>query len=140
MIQQRDKMFFGLIFSFFLCISLLSFRIAHASTPAPAAVGTQILGGQNVTVYNPLTGDETIVPAVNIIGNIVSAILGILGSITLLMFVLGGVMWLTSVGNDTRLKKARDTLVWATLGLFVIFSSYLILNFILGNLVFFFSS
>ncbi len=137
MILKKEKIFFVFILFFLFLVSPF-FYDANAAVTEPAATDTLPKGDQNITVYNPLTGDDTIVSSVNIIGNVVSAILGILGSIALFMFVFGGVTWLTSAGNDTRLKKARDTLVWATLGLIVVFSSYFILNFVLSNLVLFF--
>ncbi len=37
---------------------------------------------------------------------------------------------MTAGGASDKVKKGRDILVWATLGLALIFSSYAILNFI----------
>lgn len=69
-----------------------------------------------------------------IIGRVISALLGISGAIALLMFVWGGMLWLTSGGNDTRIKKGKDTLLWATIGLVVIFTSYAIVRAIITAL------
>ncbi|MBI2002992.1 hypothetical protein HYT45_04065 [Candidatus Uhrbacteria bacterium] len=69
-----------------------------------------------------------------IIANIIRAALGIVGSIALLMFIYGGFLWLTSGGNDEKVKKGKDTLVWATLGIATIFAAYAILNFVIGAL------
>jgi hypothetical protein len=63
-----------------------------------------------------------------IIGRIISALLGISGALALLMFVWGGMQWLTSGGNTDRIKKGKDTLVWAVIGLVVIFTSYAIVR------------
>ena len=52
--------------------------------------------------------------------------LGIVGSIELLMFVLGGFTWLTSGGNPDRIQRGKSILIWATIGLFVIFAAYAI--------------
>lgn len=48
----------------------------------------------------------------------------------LFMFILGGFEFLISAGNPNMIKKAKDTLVWATLGILVITLSYTILKFI----------
>lgn len=48
----------------------------------------------------------------------------------LFMFILGGFEFLISAGNPTMIKKAKDTLIWATLGILVITLSYTILKFI----------
>jgi hypothetical protein len=63
-----------------------------------------------------------------IIGNIVQVLLGFSGSIALLMFIWGGFLWLTSAGEPKRVKKGKDTLIWAAAGLVVIFSAYVVLR------------
>lgn len=75
---------------------------------------------------NPL-GDVT-VPG--LIGKIIKAVLGIVGSLSLLMFIFGGLTWMTSGGNEEKIKKGKQILVNAALGIIVIFSSYSILNWI----------
>lgn len=77
-----------------------------------------------VNVPNPIEAES--VPA--LVNSIVKAILGIVGALALLMFVYGGVLWLTSLGNKERIKKGQDVLTWATIGLLIIFSSYAILT------------
>lgn len=70
----------------------------------------------------------------DIIANVIRAALGLVGSIALLMFIYGGFLWMTSGGNDEKVKKGKDTLVWATLGMVLIFAAYAILNFVIGAL------
>lgn len=59
---------------------------------------------------------------------VVDIALQVLGSITLLVFVIGGLMWLTSGGNEQRVSMGTKTMLYAVIGIFVIFSSYAILN------------
>jgi hypothetical protein len=59
-------------------------------------------------------------------------ILGVIGSITLLMFVYGGIMFLISGGSSEKVTKAKGILVAAVVGLIIVFSSYLIIKFVLG--------
>jgi hypothetical protein len=66
-----------------------------------------------------------------LIGLALRIILGLMGSIALLMFVYGGFLWLTSGGSADKIKKAKDILVWATIGLVVIFASYTLVDFII---------
>lgn len=67
-----------------------------------------------------------------IIGRIINAFLGIIGAVALFMFVLGGYRWLISAGNANQVEAGKKTLVWATLGLLVVFSSYLIVSFLIS--------
>ncbi len=55
-------------------------------------------------------------------------ILGIVGSLALLMFVYGGFLFLFSGGNKDRVDKGRQTLVNAVIGIFVVFLSYMIIG------------
>jgi hypothetical protein len=66
-----------------------------------------------------------------IVGNIIRAALGVVGSIALLMMIYGGFMWLTSMGNSEKVEKGKATLIWATLGLVLIFGSYALADFII---------
>ena len=75
---------------------------------------------------NPLGEDD---PRA-VIANVISVILGLLGAIALLVFIYAGITLMISGGNPEKVKKARNTLVWAIVGLALIFGSYGILNFI----------
>lgn len=79
-----------------------------------------------INLENPLSADS--VP--ELINNVIKAILGIVGAIALLYFILGGFTWLTSQGKADQVKRGRETLIWATFGLAMIFLSYTILNFV----------
>lgn len=87
-----------------------------------------------VSLYNPLGTDAESYDVRYIIGRVIRGILSIIGSIALLMFIYGGVLWMTSNGSPERVKKGRDILVWAVAGLGLIFSSYAIVNAILNAL------
>ena len=67
-----------------------------------------------------------------LIGIVIKSVMGILGTITLVMIIYGGFIWMTSSGNSEKTKKARDIIIWASLGIVVIFASYAILNTVLN--------
>lgn len=67
-----------------------------------------------------------------IIGNIIKAVLGIIGSIALAVFIYGGFTWMTSAGSSEKVRKGRDMIIWAVLGLAIIFLSYTIIYFVIG--------
>lgn len=66
-----------------------------------------------------------------IAGKIIETILGIVGILALVMFIYGGILWMTSGGSAEKIKKGKDTIVWAIFGIAFIFLSYAILDFIL---------
>jgi len=66
--------------------------------------------------------------------NITNIILGVVGSLALLMFVYGGVMMLISAGNSDKVSKAKGIIIAAVIGLGIVFASYLIIQFVMGAL------
>lgn len=95
-----------------------------AATPTIVGFGT-----------NPLCPAKGPCDLPSIIGRVIRGLLGIVGTIALLMFVYGGFTWMTAGGEPEKIKKAKGILVWSTLGLVVIFSSYVIVNFIIEQVV-----
>lgn len=61
-------------------------------------------------------------------------VLGIVGSLALLMFVYGGLMFLISAGSSDRVNKARTILTAAVVGLIIVFTSFLIIQFVLKSI------
>ena len=68
---------------------------------------------------NPLPAED--IPTV--IGFVIKGVLGVVGAIALLMLVWGGITWMTSAGNAEKVKRGKDSIVWAIFGLLAIFLS-----------------
>lgn len=105
--------------AYFIILFLALFFAAHPSLAAGASFP------------NPL-GNVNDAPT--LIGKVINALLGLVGSIALLMFIWGGFLWMTAAGNEEQVKKGSTTLLWATLGLVVIFSAYALVNTVLTAL------
>lgn len=95
--------------------------------PEPNPAGSTSATSSVVGLPNPLGTSD---PAV-IIGRIIRTFTGFAGGIGLLMFVYGGFIWLTSFGNPERIKKGQDLLLWTTIGLAIMFSSYIVARYII---------
>lgn len=57
-------------------------------------------------------------------------ILGLVGSLTLLAFVIGGVMFLVSAGSNEKVAQAKKIITGAVIGLVVVLASYTIVFFV----------
>lgn len=81
---------------------------------------------------NPLQNkdDTKEVNVISILLRVMQIALAVVDIFALFMFILGGFEFLISGGNPTMIKRAKDTLIWATLGILVITLSYTILKFI----------
>lgn len=126
-IVMKKRLFvFLLLIGLFILPSVVAAALGPQEPSQPAATE-----GNGVTVLqNPLTTDD---PR-EIVGLVIRAVLGIVGSLALLMFIYGGFLWVTSAGNDEKVKKGKDIIVWASIGLAVIFFSYIMVTFVIGAL------
>lgn len=94
---------------------------AAGSTTIPAATQLENPLGQTTTINQ-------------FIGKLINAVLGLSGAVALVMFVWGGVQWLISGGSAEKIKQAKSTLVSATIGIVILFTSYTLVNAIIQAL------
>lgn len=88
----------------------------------------------NISLAEPLFNPLRVSTFPELVNKVISGILGVVGAISLVMMVIGGITWMTSAGNADRVRRGRDTLLWAILGLVVIFLSYAIISFVFTGL------
>ncbi len=75
-----------------------------------------------VIITNPLgTTDVRI-----IIARVINGAIAVSGSLALLMFVYGGLVWLTSMGRPEWVEKGRKTIMWAIIGIAIVALAYII--------------
>ena len=69
------------------------------------------------------------------IGNIIRSLLGLAGSLTIIMMTYAGILWMTAGGKEQSVTRAKKIITWTVIGLILIFTSYTIVNFILTAVV-----
>ncbi|MEK7103286.1 MAG: pilin [Patescibacteria group bacterium] len=106
-----------------------TFEAASTSTSPVSNSNTQASG--TITLENPL---KVSTPQA-LIGLIINIALGLSGSIALLLFVYGGILWMTSAGDKAKVTKGIDTMIWAAIGMAVVFASAAIVRFLLTSLL-----
>ncbi len=89
----------------------------------PPIVSTQV-----VFDYGNMTNPLQTVNVSEVIGRVIKAILAIIGSIFLIMIIFGGFTWMTAAGNDAKVKKGRNILVWAIIGIIIIFLAWMLVE------------
>ena len=60
-------------------------------------------------------------------------ILGIVGSLSLLAFIVGGLMWLLSAGKAEMVTRGKQTILGAVIGLAIVFTSYMIIQMVYAS-------
>ena len=65
-----------------------------------------------------------------LIKNIVNALLFILGGISVIMIIIGGMRYVLSSGDPSSVKSAKDTILYAVIGLIVAIMAYAIVEWV----------
>lgn len=67
------------------------------------------------------------------IRDVVNILLYILGAIAVIMIVVGGIRYTTSNGEAASITSAKQTILYAVIGLIVALMAYAIVNFVITN-------
>lgn len=70
--------------------------------------------------------------ATNMITIVINILLFIIGIIAVIMIIVGGIRYTLSNGNASSTKEAKDTILYAVIGLIVASMAYAIVNFVVG--------
>ena len=63
---------------------------------------------------------------------ILNSIIAVIGIVAVIFIVIGGINYMTSQGDPGKLKKARDTILYACIGLVVCALAFAIVNWTIG--------
>lgn len=86
---------------------------------------------------NPYTAQQLGVPGVSLshgATGIVNAILFLAGIVAVIMIIVGGLKYVTSAGEPKRTASAKETLLYAVIGLVIVLASGAIVNWVLNSL------
>ena len=120
------KKFFSLIVLMLLLVPV----IAYGATPSEEAC--KAIGG---TFTRTATGGECTPPAgtLSISGaleKISTTLIFIVGAISVIMIIVGGLKYVLSMGDASSIKGAKDTVLYAVVGLVVAVLGYAIVSFV----------
>lgn len=135
------------LFASIFLVFILTFSVATGSALAQAENNVEFQDTDTtpdsriLTTVEKIAGaggyvtDPTTASAPRIIGVIINALLSITGIIFIILTVFAGYNWMTSEGNDEKIKKSIATLRAAILGLIITLSSWTLWNFIFERLI-----
>ena len=64
---------------------------------------------------------------------IINVIIGVIAFVAVAFIIFGGVQYTTSAGDPGKVKKAKDTILYGSIGLVGSMLAYSIVNFVLAN-------
>lgn len=128
------KAFLIAIHTLLISVSLMTAQVIFAAdTPSVQIVNPlcadksgvcDVKDAANAGIYDPRT----------ILGNIIKAAMGFIGAVALVLFMYGGLTIMISSGSSEAVKKGKNIMIWAALGIIVIFSSYAIVSFLVEKI------
>lgn len=101
--------------------TLSSQTVAAQDATSKIDEGVKAVGGNNNTVK---LEDQ--------IKNITNVLLFVLGAIAVIVIIIGGIRYVTSNGDSTQTKAAKDTILYAVIGLIVAIVAYAIVNWVIS--------
>ena len=99
------------------------------------AMALDCVNGQTkdgIDCVDPGTNPE-LFGAGGIVTNIINAALFIIGAVSVVMIIYGGVRYTISAGNANAVTAAKNTILYAVIGLIVAIAAYAIVDFTIGQ-------
>ena len=118
------------LFASILIVGAFVFTNGPVTLAAPVDVFSQ----------DACNGDTTICPDKNgsglfgIIQIVINVMLILAGAIAVIMIIIGGMSYMFSQGDQSKVKQAKDTILYSVIGLVVALSAFAIVNFVVGKL------
>lgn len=110
-----------------------SFALAVIATPYLYALDFSVQGGADAVKGN---GQPTeIFGDTGIFTTISNTLLFIIGALSVIMIIVGGLRYAISGGNATAVTAAKNTILYAIVGLIVALLAFAIINFVINTFI-----
>lgn len=109
-----------------LCVAILHAPLASAFSMTMSDGASSARGIDQATSLFGSTGIFT---------TISNVMLFLVGAISVIMIVVGGLRYVISGGNTTNVGTAKNTILYAIVGLVISLLAYAIINFVIGSFV-----
>ncbi len=109
-------------------VPVVATGVANAQAPCSGSAAECMSQGQQ-----KVGGAQNTVKLEDQIKIVVNVLLFLLGAIAVIMIIIGGIRYATSNGDSSQTKAAKDTILYAVIGLIVAIMAYAIVNFIVAT-------
>ncbi len=72
-----------------------------------------------------------VIDANEAVANVFKAVLMLIGAISVIYIIVGGISYTLSAGDSNKITKAKDTILYAVVGLVIVVSAFLIINMVI---------
>ncbi|RWZ78379.1 MAG: hypothetical protein EOT05_01275 [Candidatus Microsaccharimonas sossegonensis] len=99
--------------------------------PAVSANAANVIANQCAGVTNSAVCKNQNAKPNDLIAKIVNTLLFVVGALAVIMIIVGGLLYATSSGDPSRVTMAKNTLMYAIIGLVVAFLAFAVVNFVI---------
>lgn len=118
-----------------ICLAIFSaFIIVSSFVALPASAACPVEGWSDDNDYIICGGNNNEDKLMSTIGNVLNTIYGLIAIIAVVMIVIAGVKYMTSQGDPGKVAGAKNTIMYAIIGLIIVIFAFAITNFVLGAL------
>lgn len=124
---------FAILSSIFLT-ALVTTNVQAAATdvPEPSAFSQALFDG-GYFIPKECLGEAKVAgcgvnQVMTVVVNVSRLILGTIGSVALLMFIYGGITFMTAAGNTQRVEQGKTILINAVIGIAIVLFSWVFIN------------
>ena len=100
------------------------------NTEIAGAINSEITSGMNATSAGISTPKDANV----VIKNVTNTMFFIIGAVSVIMLIYGGIRYTTSGGNANSVTAAKNTVIYSIVGLVISILAYAIVNFVVTNI------
>ena len=100
------------------------------NTEIAGAINSEITSGMNATS----AGTSTPTDANVVIKNVTNIMFFIIGAVSVIMLIYGGIRYTTSGGTTNSVTAAKNTVIYSIVGLVISILAYAIVNFVVTNI------
>lgn len=108
-------------------VGVVSAQSTDCNTSGGALTGVDCAKGTGQP-ENLFSGDNAVFVTVT------NTLLFIIGAVSVIMLIWGGIRYTTSAGNSSNVTAAKNTIMYAIIGLIIAFLAYAIVNWVLVSL------
>ena len=115
----------------FLIAALVSLGIVVTPLAMDAPVFANAKSEVTSGISSVNDGNSTDLPS--FITNIVNILLFLAGAVAVIVLIIGGIRYVISSGDSGQVQSAKNTILYAVVGLVVVIMAYAIVNFVINQ-------
>jgi hypothetical protein len=130
--------FFGRTLTFlalsFCVLAGFGMKATVSAQDVQQEINNGLCSGSNLDLSNSSgdcsSGDST-AKFNNLVHSVINVLSAIVGVVAVVMIIVGGLRYITSGGNDTSVSGAKNTILYAVVGLVIVALAQIIVRFVL---------